>query len=276
MEKKVLKISLGVGGFISPPSDLIIEKLDLFVKRIKLILVIEKYDIGILLEISQLQAFVSLARTRNFSRTAELLHLVQSTVSTRIRALEENLGKPLFERTQRNVELTEAGRALLAYAERILSLCDEGSGEVRAISGFAGRLSVGATDSVWRYLLRPVLVDYMGRRPGVSVVTKTARSSQIVQMVADGLVSVGFAYSRPRLPGLVSFPVYDDEILLVARASHPSARRRAISRDELAGLPLLYCDWDGPIREWIQGLLPHGYLSPFYPDQLSILLTLLL
>lgn len=223
-----------------------------------------------------MRAFASLARTRNFSRTAELLHLVQSTISVRIRALEDELGKPLFERGKRRVELTPAGHALVAYADRILSLCEEGRNEARLAGEFAGRLAVGATDSVWRYLMRPVLTDFVRANPRVVVATKTARSAQVLQMLSDGLVGLGFGYSRPRLPGLVSFPVYEDEVVLIAHPSHPSARLKRVTKQELPTLPLLYCDWDGPILAWVRSVVPPAYLPPLFPDQLSILVTLVL
>ncbi len=133
------------------------------------------------MELEQLRAFVTLAQAKNFSKAAEILHLVQSSVSTRIQVLEEQVGRPLFTRDSRKVELTPAGHTLLPYAERILNLRAEGMVKVRSVGVFDDKISVGATDSLWRHLIRPVLLDFVTRHPNISLLTKTSHSWEVVQ-----------------------------------------------------------------------------------------------
>ncbi len=93
----------------------------------------------------QLETFVRVARARSFSRAAVVLDLAQPTLSGRIAQLEGELGAPLFLRRGRAVDLTEAGRTLLPFAERMLALRSEASAETRrAATGGLGRLIFGA------------------------------------------------------------------------------------------------------------------------------------
>lgn len=85
------------------------------------------------MDFEQLRTFVVLARNKSFSKTADALHLVQSTVSSRIQGLETEIGKPLFMRDRRRVELTEAGYAFLPYAERLLLLSEESLTKIRSL-----------------------------------------------------------------------------------------------------------------------------------------------
>ena len=228
------------------------------------------------MEIDQLRAFTSLAHTHNFSRTAEVLGLVQSTVSTRIRLLEESIGKSLFTRSKRKVELTEAGRAFLNYAERILSLCDQAGAELKALGHFDNRLTVGSTSSLWSHLLDPVLLGFGERFPKTALVTLTSGSSNIVQLVLDGVADLGVAYIRPRVTGMRVLTVFVDELLLVISPDHPGRTSKRIGAADLPGLPLLTFDWDGPLKDWAQKILPPWYTSPIHADVLSTMIHLVL
>ncbi|HST87041.1 MAG TPA: LysR family transcriptional regulator, partial [Ktedonobacterales bacterium] len=103
--------------------------------------------------LDQIETFLQVARVRSFSRAAILLDLAQPTLSGRISALERELGTELFVRHGHTLELTEAGRALLPYAERLLALRAEGAREVQRVRrGGLGRLELGVNPSCGPYL----------------------------------------------------------------------------------------------------------------------------
>lgn len=229
------------------------------------------------MEIEQLRAFVNLSQTKSFSKTAEMLHVVQSTISARIRLLEDSVGKPLFLRDTRTVALTAAGQALLQYAQRVLKLCAEGESAVRTLGTQEESFTVGSTDSLWQHLFKDVLLEFAKRHPNIALTTKTAHSWELIQSVIDGVVHLALVFTRPRLPGVVSCTVYEDEVVLVTSPKHAAAeRRRKISRADLATLPFLTCDWDGPFADWVQTILPRNYRHTLFPDQLRLLIALLL
>lgn len=227
------------------------------------------------MEIDQIRAFVALAQSKNFSKAAEQLHLVQSSVSTRIRVLEETVGRPLFTRNNRHVKLTPAGEKLLPYARRILTLEEEGLVKVRSLGVFSDKISVGATDSLWRHLVRPVLLDFAAKHPDISLLTKTGHSWEVIQFLMDDVIQLGFVYARPSLPGVEVVTLYEDDILLVA-GKRFKAPEDPVSKADLAKLPYITLEWDGPLHAWTRSVLPRDYFPQIQLDQLSMLVTFLL
>ncbi len=229
------------------------------------------------MEIGQLRTFVSLAQTRNFSRTGELLHLVQSGVSTRIRLLEQALGQRLFLRSKRKVELTPVGVGLLPYAQRILALCEEAAGKVGSLGRFENRLAIGSTHSLWHQLLLPSLLRFSEDNPRTALVIRSEGSTAILHAVEDGAIDVGIGYDNPRIPGLRSVLIKAVEVQLVA--SPRIASRRAAGqrwrREDLADLPLLTFEWEGAFQQWVRETLPEGYTPPAHLDLLSLMVALL-
>jgi DNA-binding transcriptional LysR family regulator len=125
--------------------------------------------------LDQLETFVQVARARSFSRAAILLDLAQPTLSGRIGQLEAELGVQLFVRHGHTLELSEAGRALLPFAERILGLRAEGLSMVQRIKrGGLGKLSLGANPSCSQYLMPRLIETYWHAYPGVHLDVRTA------------------------------------------------------------------------------------------------------
>ncbi|WP_126427651.1 LysR family transcriptional regulator [Brevibacillus marinus] len=226
------------------------------------------------MDFDQLRAFYTVAQTKNFTKAAEMLHLVQSTVTMRIKQLEERIGKPLFERDKRSVEITQAGKALLPYAERILKLVQEGLSEVAALQPYEDRLSIGSLDSIWSYLLEPILKEYHLRYPKIAVLTKTGHSADVVQYLLDHVIQIGFVHIPPALPNFEVIPFHQEEIVLVAHPDHPTARRGSIDIGEIAGLPLLFVNWGDPFQRWISQYLPPSYVPKLQLDKAQLAIDL--
>ncbi|MGE5702754.1 MAG: LysR family transcriptional regulator [Clostridia bacterium] len=227
------------------------------------------------MDFEQLRAFYTVAQTKNFTKAAEILHLVQSTVTMRIKQLEERIGKPLFIRDKRNVEITQAGLSLLPYAERILKLAQEGMSEVAALQPYEDRLSIGSMNSVWTYILEPILKEYHYRYPNIAVKTKTGHSSDVIQYLMDNIIQIGIVYIPPSLPNFEVIPCYEDEIVLVGSPDHPITREGAVSVMDLARLPLLFVNWGSPFHEWIHANLPRSFVPKLQVDQAKLAIDLL-
>lgn len=223
------------------------------------------------MELDQLRTFLSLAETKNFSKTAEALHVVQSAISMRLQSLEDQLGRPLFTRNQRKVDLTPLGRHFLPYAERILSVVKEAEMAAEMHERFEDQITVGSTDSMWRHLLRPSLLQFCQENPRTAVSTHTGHSWQVIQKLLDGVIHLGFVYSRPHVPGIEVMSFYEDEIILVSSATHPLMKKAVVHKKDLQQLPFITVEWDGPIKQYIQKILPKGYTPQVHLDQLSML-----
>ncbi len=222
------------------------------------------------MDFDQLRAFYVVAQTKNFTKAAEILHLVQSTVTMRIKQLEEAVGKPLFIRDKRNVEITQAGLALLPYAERILKLAQEGLHEVAALEPYEDRFTIGSLDSIWSFMLEPILKEYHLRYPQIAVRTKTGHSSDVIQYLLDHIIQIGIVYIPPTLPNFEVIPFYDDEIVLVGAPDHSVTRQGSVHVNDLASLPLLFVNWGPPFHDWILEALPLGYVPKLQVDKAAL------
>jgi LysR family transcriptional repressor of citA len=226
------------------------------------------------MDFEQLKAFYTLAQTKNFTKAAEMLHLVQSTVTMRIKQLEEKVGKPLFIRDKRSVEITQAGLTLLPYAERILRLANEGLGEVAALQPYEDYLSIGSLNSIWTAILEPILKEYHYRYPQIAVRTRTGHSADVIQLLLDNVIQIGIVYIPPSLPSFEVIPAYEDEIVLVGPPDLSITEAETIDARELANLPLLFMNWGSPFDEWITQNLPRSYVPKLQVDKAELAIDL--
>lgn len=206
--------------------------------------------------LEQLETFVSVARVRGFSRAAVLLDLAQPTVSGRIAALEAALGTRLFSRRGRALDLTEAGRALLPYAERMLALRAEGTHAVQRVQrGGLGRLILGANPTASQYLVPRLVEAFHAVHPDVAIRVATALSPSLMESLLDGAIQLALcsrAQLHPRAEVLWS---YSDPLTLVAARRHPLARAGTCTRSDL-GRQTILSTRTGPTRLGLRHVLP--------------------
>ncbi|HEY7295898.1 MAG TPA: LysR substrate-binding domain-containing protein [Dehalococcoidia bacterium] len=188
----------------------------------------------------QLRLFLAVARQSSFSRAAEAQHLTQSAVSQQIEALEREHGVRLFERLPRRIVLTDAGEALLPYAERVTALLEEAVHALNEMRGVAGgRLRVAASPTPATYLLPPLLGEFARRHRGVEVLLDVDVSTRVARRVADGESALGVVEGLAEDTPLSALPFLDDELLLVAPPSFTPlhvAADGALALDELLRL----------------------------------------
>jgi LysR family transcriptional regulator, low CO2-responsive transcriptional regulator len=187
------------------------------------------------MEIWQLRTFTAIAETLNFTKASEKLNLTQSAVSHQIKALETELGVPLFIRAKRGVILTDAGRLALEYARRILSDAEEMrelvAGRELAV---AGRVRVAAATQALVYLFAPLFEDFMDSHEAVELVFRTTTSTeQTVEDILEGVADVGFASLAVYSPVLHVTELFDDELVLVVGKKHRLSKQAEISIREL-------------------------------------------
>jgi LysR family transcriptional regulator, pca operon transcriptional activator len=200
--------------------------------------------------LEDLEVFAQVARDRSFSRAAAALGVAQPSVSSRMAALELELGVKLFHRHHRGVSLSEAGVELLPYARRCLELTLEAKEAVRNVN-LRQRLTLGAPPSIAASLFRPIMMD-LAEAP-VELHLYTGHSWEIKQRLLDGLVQVGFILAGSVPSGIHLEMLHRDPILCVAAAHHPLAGR-ALTLAGLAAERLLPYSW-GPGFEELMNLL---------------------
>ena len=191
---------------------------------------------------AQVEGFVAVAREGNLRRAAAGLFISQPALTARIQGLEAELGTPLFRRTSAGMELTHAGRAFLPYAERSLDALQSGSALVTELAeGVVGELAIGSAPAVSAYVLPELLARYTARHPNVRLVVRTSHSEELVDMVVRGEVSLAIVREM-RDARIVSRPIYEDELVLVARPDHPFAQAGRVDVAAITGSQLILFD----------------------------------
>ena len=189
------------------------------------------------MDFPRLSVFLAVARYLNFRRAAESLHLSQPAVSKHIHLLETELGLALFERRGNRVALTEAGRMLQDYGQRVSMLTDEIRRALAELQGRQrGNLRIGASTTPGLYLLPERLARFRLDHPGVETQLVITNSADISRRVASGELDLGFVGALPDTPGLQVRPFAEDEIVLIAPPRHPLVRQAAIPASVLAAL----------------------------------------
>lgn len=192
--------------------------------------------------LAQVEGFLEIVRRQNLSRAAEALHVTQPALTARLHALEVELGARLFERSRRGMELTEAGRALLPYAERAIEALDGGRSLIgELVRGTTGQLSIGTAPAVGTYVLPRLLARYVEHFPDVRLLVRTGHSEEIIELVADGEIDVGLIRHLHH-PGVVTQTLYEDELLLVVPPSHRFATSASITVEQMADATLILFD----------------------------------
>jgi len=192
-------------------------------------------------DLEALRSFYHVARERSFSRAAKLLHVSQPAMSVRIKTLETALGERLFDRARRGVALTEAGAVLFESAEKIFSDVDEAMSRLRELkdSG-SGRVRVGGSDTVFLYLLPPVLKRFRQRFPGAEITIRNAHTSEILDLLVRGELDFGIVTKPPALDRrLEARPLFTEPFVVVCKKDDPLLRRASVSLQALDGRPLV-------------------------------------
>jgi DNA-binding transcriptional LysR family regulator len=185
-----------------------------------------------------LTLFVAVARHLSFRRAAQELHLSQPPLSRAIRELEERLGVRLFERDTQAVALTEAGRALLPRAERILALLAQAEAAL-VEQARPTRLRIGLTTAVEMSSFEDLLGRLARERPGVALETVADTSPRLVRAVDAGRLDAAFIALPTETRGLPTSRVGSQAMVVALAAKHALARRRTIALADLHGQALL-------------------------------------
>jgi DNA-binding transcriptional LysR family regulator len=183
--------------------------------------------------LSQLKTFVAVVEHRSFSAAAHALGISQPAVTMQLQALEADIGATLLDRGYRKVEITEAGRALLPYAHRILSEVEAARAELESLSGtVSGRLTVAASTTPGQHILPRLLGGFLKEYPEVGVTLRIYDSADVIEHVEAGDADLGM--SGAEVPGArVTYEQLGcDDLVLICHPEHPlAARERLVFAD---------------------------------------------
>jgi DNA-binding transcriptional LysR family regulator len=198
-----------------------------------------------------LRLFLVIARHRSLSRAAVELDLGQATVSDRLRALEVEVGTPLFQRQGRGVTLTPAGEAFVGYAERTLEVLRQGVESARAASaGQRGQVTVAVTVTSGAYLFAPALVAFQREQPGVEVRVRSVHSWDAPGVILDGVAHLALISGPTPHPQIERVAGFRARLVVVCGRLNPLAAKaeHGVELAHLARQQMLISYW-GPASQ---------------------------
>ena len=211
----------------------------------------------------RLTVFRAVARRQHFSRAADDLDLSQPAVSKHIRLLEAEWGVQLFHRLGSRVELTDAGRILADYAERVAALTEETQRVLTEFAGLSrGYLRLGASTTPGLYLLPEVVARFQARYPGVEVTLAISNSADVAHRVLNAEFDLGFVGAPAEAPGLQVRPFAEDEIVLIVPPGHALAEQRVLTPEIFAGTTLILREAGSGTRQLVEAHLAQLGVRP--------------
>ncbi len=215
------------------------------------------------MELAELRVFLSVAKERSFSRAAAKLHRTQPAVSQAIRRLEDEIGERLFDRSSKDGTLTEAGRVLREYAERLHRLSEEAQLSVRELRDLQrGRVLIGSNEGGVHMLL-PLIEKFREQHARILVDVRRVPARQVAGEVAQGSLDFGIVTFDPGDKRLNALVIGADELVLLVHPSHPFARRDTVSMAEFANETVIAHSDPSPARDQVlrQAELRHAPIN---------------
>jgi LysR family nitrogen assimilation transcriptional regulator len=202
-----------------------------------------------------LRYFQAVAEFGSYSRGAEFLRISQPAVSRQIRALEDELGHPLFVRHSHGVNLTEAGRMLLERSQAILRQFDQARDDIRrGVSGPSGTVTLAVPPAAGNFLVPPLTQRFAAAYPNVFLKVVAGFSGYIHEWLVRGRVELACLHDPLPQPGFVVTPLVKEEVFLVGRPGG-LAERPHVRTQDLAGLPLILPGRPNASRRLLDGWL---------------------
>ena len=221
------------------------------------------------LENFRLRVFRAVAEEMSFRKAAEVLHLSQPAVSQHVRALEEEAGAQLFDRSRGDghgsqISLTEAGRVLLGYANIAAETMVDARRALAALNHeVAGELRLGASTTVAQYVLPRILGAFLRQYPQVELSLVSGNTERIVEEVAEKKVTLGIIEGPPMRRDMKTERMVKDEMVLIVNPNYALTLRKGgvIAPSELAKVPLLLRERGSGSRRVVERALKKAGVS---------------
>ncbi|PLS68761.1 MAG: LysR family transcriptional regulator [Cyanobacteria bacterium M5B4] len=216
--------------------------------------------------LDQLRILKAIAAEGSFKRAADSLFVSQPAVSLQVQHLERQLNVPLFDRGGRRAQLTEAGRLLIDYGDRILGLCQETCRAIEDLQNLhGGTLVIGASQTTGTYLMPRLIGQFRQRYPEVQVHLHVHSTRRTAWSVVNGQVDLGIVGGEipPELHhALEILPYALDEFTLVVPQGHNLVSRGVVSREELYNCHFIALDAQSTTRKVIDQVLAKNGVVP--------------
>lgn len=215
------------------------------------------------MEFRQLNSFYTVAKTSSFTRTAEILGYAQSSITTQVQLLEEELNTKLFDRLGKNVVMTNEGKCFFLYVKQILALSAEAKAAVSNSASPNGTITIGAPESLCATRLPMVLQEYRKRYPQVKIILKIGSYNDFYCWLKSNTIDVALFFQRRiNHSELVIQPLVAEPIIAVARPDHPLKDKETIEPADLQGESLILAERGCSYRMILENILSRFSIYP--------------
>ena len=201
------------------------------------------------MNINYLETFLDVMETRNFNRSAERLNITQSTVSARIRALEDAVRSPLFHRGRFGAEPTAAGFKFLPHASRLRQIWNQARQELALPEGMAASVRLATQPSLRDAFVKDWLAAMRDNHPDIAVYLEADYSPSVLQQLSDGTLDIGIIYIPRALPGLLVERLFSEHYRMIGAVE--------MDIDEVTAEDYVFIDWSPHFKNRHLELLPH-------------------
>ncbi len=227
------------------------------------------YNFGIAMDFDQLETFLEVARLLNFSRAAEKRFRTQPAISSQIRALEEEVGARLLDRSGGKVSVTASGKLFQRFAEEMIESRRTMLTAVAETERVPrGELVVGANEGTCLHILPEVFAEFKKQYPDVNISISRADYAKILESVIDNSVDFGVVSLPVSDNRLTVVLIHRDELVIIAPPKHPLARSKAATLEQAAKFPLIVPK-AGHTRDALENLFYERKLKPRYTMELD-------
>lgn len=188
--------------------------------------------------LKQLEVFIAVAQSGNVTRASESLNITQSATSMSLSDFEGQLGRKLFDRVGKRLQLNDSGRLLLPKALDAIARVSEIESIASSDAALIGQLRIGASLTIGNYMLPGMIGSFMQHHPGAQVTLDVANTRHVIQALEQFQIDVGFIEGFCHQPDIEVIPWCRDELVIFAAPSHPLASARTITAKDLAA-----ADW---------------------------------
>ncbi|MBM7599385.1 DNA-binding transcriptional LysR family regulator [Virgibacillus halotolerans] len=220
----------------------------------------------------RLRTFMAVAEKKSFSEAGKILFVTQPTITSQIKALEEELHTKLFERTTKKVEMTQSAVILYKYAKEIIRLSDSAQKEILKIEDMIhGDLSMGCSLTIGEYILPKYLKQFKDMYPLIQMSVEISNSNNIITSIKDQFIDVGLIETPIDDPEIMVEPFLEDELILIASPNYFSNNEITISIEQLKRTPLIVREKGSGTRAVLEQYLNQAGMSI---DRLNVVMEL--
>lgn len=212
---------------------------------------------------TQLEYFIELAYTLNYTKTAEILDIAQPTLSKAISHLEEELGYSLFVKKGRKIELNKKGQTFLAYAEKSMNILNEGILRAERVGQY---INIGSITSLELNVLPEIIQKYQEKYPDSFFNIQTDVSANLINKLIKEEIDFALCTKTSEIDDLSFIPIHEQRLFVALYEGHPLCNKKEISFDDLKDQKMIFHSPNSAMRKIVDNI---GSLNDFNPKIIS-------